>query len=107
MSEETKQIVAVMPGRLKPYLYFVLRCDALPDSLQQAVESIHCVGMVNTSARTSPSELTMKQSCLSFETSIPTEITITNTSDEKCDAASTVRLTFVALFHINRLAVFN
>ena len=33
-----------MPGRLKPYLYFVLRCDAVPDSLQQAVESIHCVG---------------------------------------------------------------
>ena len=33
-----------MPGRLKPYLYFVLRCGALPDSLQQAVESIHCVG---------------------------------------------------------------
>lgn len=28
---------------LKPYLYFVLRCDAVPDSLQQAVESIHCV----------------------------------------------------------------
>ena len=25
----------------------------------------------------------------------------------KCDAASTVRLTFVALFHINRPAVFN
>lgn len=33
-----------MPGRLKSYLYFVLRCDAVPDSLQQAVESIHCVG---------------------------------------------------------------
>jgi hypothetical protein len=31
-------------------------------------------GIVNTSARTSPSELMMKQSCLSLATSIPTEI---------------------------------
>ena len=37
----------------------------------------------DTSARTSPSELTIKQSCLSFETSIPTEITITNPSSGK------------------------
>ena len=44
---------------------------------------------------------------LSFETSMPTETIITSTSDEKCDASSTERLTFVALFHINRLAVFN
>jgi hypothetical protein len=31
-------------------------------------------GTVNTSAKTSPSEFMMKQSCLSFATSIPTQI---------------------------------
>lgn len=48
----------------------VILCSAQDDAL----------GMVNTSARTSPWELTMKQSCLSFETSIPTETTIAKTS---------------------------
>ena len=32
-----------MSGRLKPYLYFALWCGALPDFLQQKVESIHRV----------------------------------------------------------------
>lgn len=32
-----------MSGRLKPYLYFVLRCGAILNSLQQKGESIHGV----------------------------------------------------------------
>lgn len=50
---------------------------------------------------------TMKQLRLSFETSMPTETAITNISNEKCDAVSTVHLAFVVLFHIKLLAVFN
>ena len=39
---------------------------------------------------------------------MPTEITITNTSNDKYVMLyPQARLTFVALFHINRLAVFN
>lgn len=33
-----------MSGCLKPYFHFVLRCGAVLDSLQQAVEPIHCIG---------------------------------------------------------------
>ena len=72
VKKKPQQVVAVMSGRLKPYFYFVL-CN------RQWNPSM-VFGMVNTSARTSPSELTMKQSCLSFETSIPTETTIAKTS---------------------------
>ena len=43
VKKKPQQVVAVMSGRLKPYLYFVLWCGAIPDSLQQAVESIHGV----------------------------------------------------------------
>ena len=59
-----------------------------------------------TSARTSPSELRIKQSCLSLATSIPTQ---TMRIPPMClfDADSTELFTLVALFHINRLAVFN
>ena len=43
VKKEPKQVVAVMPGRLKPYFYFVLRVGAVLDSLQQTGESIHRV----------------------------------------------------------------
>ena len=56
--------------------------------------------------RASPSELIMKQSCLSLATSIPTQ---TMRIPPMClfDADSTELFTLVALFHINRLAVSN
>ena len=55
-------------------------------------------GWVNTSTGISPLKLAIKQSCLSLETLILIEMTITNTSNEKsCDAASTVSLTFCSL----------
>lgn len=65
-------------------------------------------GAGKTSARTSPSELRTKQSCLSLATSIPTQIMMKYL---RCvyliDAGSTGHFTLVTLFHINRLAVFN
>lgn len=33
-----------MSGCLKPYFHFVLWCGVVLDSLQQAVEPIHCIG---------------------------------------------------------------
>ena len=44
VKKKPKQIVAVMSGCLKPYFHFVLWCGAVLDSLQQAVEPIHCIG---------------------------------------------------------------
>ena len=43
VKKESKQIVAVMSSGLKPYLYFVLRCGTLSDSLQQTVKTVHVV----------------------------------------------------------------
>ncbi len=44
VKKESKQIAAVVPGRLKPYFYFILWCSTISDLLQQKVESIQCIG---------------------------------------------------------------
>ena len=44
VSYKDLKVVAVMSGCLKPYFYFVLRRGAVPDSLQQKVESIQRIG---------------------------------------------------------------
>ena len=43
VKKKPKDVVAVMPGRLKPYSYFVLGCGAVPDFLKQAGKTIHVV----------------------------------------------------------------
>ncbi len=69
-------------------------------SIEFSVELAYCF------ARTSPSELRMKQSCLSLATSIPTQIMMIPPA-YLFDAGSTGHFTLVTLFHINRLAVSN
>ena len=40
VKEKPKDVVAVMPGRLKPYFYAVLGCRAGPELVQQSVEAL-------------------------------------------------------------------
>ena len=101
----------------KPYIYVGLVCVREPyqgqGDMRKIMDAAFSEGnrlgvLVNldadTSARTSPSELRIKQSCLSLATSIPTQIIV---KPPMClfDAGSTGHFTFVTLFYINRLAV--
>ena len=43
VKKKPKDVVAVMPGRLKPYFYAVLGCGAGPELVQQGVEAIQVI----------------------------------------------------------------
>ena len=43
VKEKTENVVAVMPGRLKPYFYAVLRGGTGPELVQQGVEAIQVI----------------------------------------------------------------
>ena len=91
------------PGML---LYLVLRGGIILNPLHQVVKTIALLGILNTSAIT---PRTNDKTIVFFLLDIDTN---RNHHDkfflqQICKATSTVRLTFVVLFHINRLAVFN
>jgi hypothetical protein len=44
VKKKPENVVAVVSGSLKPYLYFALGCGACLDSFQQTAESLHVVG---------------------------------------------------------------
>ena len=102
----SENVVAVVSGSLKSYFYLSAVSVQRRMDCRSIAKPSALFGMVKTSARTSPSELRMKQSCLSLATSIPTQITMI---PPEClfDAGSTGHFTLVTLFHINRLAVSN
>jgi hypothetical protein len=43
VKKKPENVVAVMPGSLKPYFYFVLRRGTLADPLQQTVKALQAV----------------------------------------------------------------
>ena len=96
-----------MSGRLKPYFYFVLRVGAILDSVvTDSRNPSMVVGIVNTSARISPSELTMETIVLIFRDIVTNETIITNTSNDKY-VMLYPQCALLLSFYINRLAVFN
>ena len=107
VKQKSEDVVAVMSGSLKPPAFILSSGRAQRRMVCSSVSKPSALfGMVNTSARTSPSELRIKQSYLSLATSIPTQIMMV---PPVClfDAGSTGRFTLVTLFYINRLAVSN
>ena len=87
LKQKPEDVVAVVSGSLKPY--FMLSVGPLQDRIvrRSVSKSSLLFAMVNTSASTSPSELRIKQSCLSFATSIPTRIIKLKSFQNEIDVA--------------------
>ena len=96
-----------MPGGLKPYFYAVLRFGADPEPVQQSVEALQVIGN-GEHIRQNRALGAEDETVVLILGHINTNTNHSKTSSGKIyDAASTEHFAFVALFHINRLAVFN
>ena len=97
-----------MAGCLKSYLYFVLGRSAIPDSLQQTGEAVHVIRNGEHVSQDYAFRVENEAVVLVFGY-IDTNRNYhdKNPQRQNCDAVSTEHFALVALFHINRLAVFN